>query len=141
MSIHILRHNVKSFAEKGQKRVEKGAKTALTSEGISVIMKCEILIITRGADAREQGAKSDAYSGLWAEGDKNPPKSNKITQRGVAQLVARDVWDVDAAGSNPVTPTKPDYFEPAKFNNGRVFLLHIKNWHVALIQSCVPFSL
>ena len=25
--------------------------------------------------------------------------------RGVAQLVARDVWDVDAAGSNPVTPT------------------------------------
>ena len=26
--------------------------------------------------------------------------------RGVAQLVARDVWDVDAAGSNPVTPTK-----------------------------------
>ena len=29
----------------------------------------------------------------------------KITHRGVAQLVARDVWDVDAAGSNPVTPT------------------------------------
>ena len=27
------------------------------------------------------------------------------TLRGVAQLVARDVWDVDAAGSNPVTPT------------------------------------
>ena len=27
------------------------------------------------------------------------------TYRGVAQLVARDVWDVDAAGSNPVTPT------------------------------------
>ena len=25
-------------------------------------------------------------------------------RRGVAQLVARDVWDVDAAGSNPVTP-------------------------------------
>ena len=24
--------------------------------------------------------------------------------RGVAQLVARDIWDVDAAGSNPVTP-------------------------------------
>ena len=29
-----------------------------------------------------------------------------FTHRGVAQLVARDVWDVDAAGSNPVTPTK-----------------------------------
>ena len=24
----------------------------------------------------------------------------------MAQMVARDVWDVDAAGSNPVTPTK-----------------------------------
>ena len=23
----------------------------------------------------------------------------------MAQLVARDIWDVDAAGSNPVTPT------------------------------------
>ena len=29
-----------------------------------------------------------------------------ISPRGVAQLVARDVWDVDAAGSNPVTPMK-----------------------------------
>lgn len=26
--------------------------------------------------------------------------------RGVAQLVARDIWDVEAAGSNPVTPTR-----------------------------------
>lgn len=26
--------------------------------------------------------------------------------RGVAQLVERDIWDVEAAGSNPVTPTK-----------------------------------
>ena len=28
--------------------------------------------------------------------------------RGVAQLVARDVRDVEAAGSNPVTPTKKE---------------------------------
>ena len=32
-------------------------------------------------------------------------KSNISTNRGVAQLVAREVWDFDAAGSNPVTPT------------------------------------
>ena len=31
--------------------------------------------------------------------------NNTVHSRGVAQLVARDVWDVDAAGSNPVTPT------------------------------------
>ena len=39
--------------------------------------------------------------------------------RGVAQLVARDIWDVEAAGSNPVTPTKTDESEPKKF--GLVF--------------------
>ena len=27
------------------------------------------------------------------------------SHRGVAQLVARDFWEVEAAGSNPVTPT------------------------------------
>ena len=31
--------------------------------------------------------------------------NDTVHSRGVAQLVARDVWDVDAAGSNPVTPT------------------------------------
>ena len=34
-----------------------------------------------------------------------------VYYRGVAQLVARDVWDVDAAGSNPVTPTKNRGFD------------------------------
>ena len=31
---------------------------------------------------------------------------NIFTNRGVAQLVAREVWDFDAVGSNPATPTK-----------------------------------
>ncbi len=35
-----------------------------------------------------------------------------MNYRGVAQLVARDIWDVEAAGSNPVTPTK-NYAEKA----------------------------
>ena len=33
-------------------------------------------------------------------------KTKKLNKnRGVAQLGARDIWDVEAAGSNPVTPT------------------------------------
>ena len=31
--------------------------------------------------------------------------TKKYILRGVAQLVARHIWDVDAAGSTPVTPT------------------------------------
>ena len=31
--------------------------------------------------------------------------------RGVAQLVAREVWDFDAVGSNPATPTKKRGFD------------------------------
>ena len=33
-------------------------------------------------------------------------KLNKQLFRGVAQLVARLLWEQDAAGSSPVTPTK-----------------------------------
>ena len=59
--------------------------------------------------------------------DGNWPK-NRIffTLRGVAQLVARDVWDVDAAGSNPVTPTKKRPFLRLKpLENGLFFgVLH-----------------
>ena len=40
---------------------------------------------------------------------KNTKYNNKVEKnnkfRGVAQLGARDIWDVEAAGSNPVTPT------------------------------------
>ena len=40
------------------------------------------------------------WSQIW------PPTRPQLNNyRGVAQLVARDIWDVDAAGSNPVTPT------------------------------------
>ena len=35
----------------------------------------------------------------------NKQEKLKITLRGVAQLGARDVWDVEVAGSIPVTPT------------------------------------
>ena len=34
--------------------------------------------------------------------------TKKYILRGVAQLVARHIWDVDAAGSTPVTPTKTE---------------------------------
>ena len=44
--------------------------------------------------------------------------------RGVAQLVARDIWDVEAAGSNPVTPIeKPHNCLQIKPLCGFVFLL------------------
>lgn len=36
---------------------------------------------------------------------------NIFTNRGVAQLVAREVWDFDAVGSNPATPTKKRGFD------------------------------
>lgn len=32
-----------------------------------------------------------------------------LVNRGVAQLVERDIWDVEAAGSRPVTPTNGWY--------------------------------
>ena len=34
-------------------------------------------------------------------------KNRRKEYRGVAQLVARHIWDVDAVGSNPATPTNP----------------------------------
>ena len=36
-------------------------------------------------------------------------------------MVARDIWDVEAAGSNPVTPTK----NPLRWMSQRIFLCHI----------------
>ena len=37
-----------------------------------------------------------------------------MSYRGVAQLVAREVWDFDAVGSNPATPTKKRGFDRMK---------------------------
>ena len=42
-----------------------------------------------------------------------------IKYRGVAQLVARDVWDVDAAGSNPVTPTNSGIHKAFEYQKSR----------------------
>ena len=45
--------------------------------------------------------------------------------RGVAQLVARLLWEQDAAGSNPVTPimSKPPYLRDFNVDTA-VFMLH-----------------
>lgn len=40
-----------------------------------------------------------------------------LSHRGVAQLVARDFWEVEAAGSNPVTPIHPPFY-------GGFFIFH-----------------
>ena len=42
-----------------------------------------------------------------------------LVNRGVAQLVARDVWDVDAAGSNPVTPTNSGIHKAFEYHKSR----------------------
>ena len=66
----------------------------------------------------------------------------------MAQLVARDVWDVDAAGSNPVTPTKIGFgkqfpkpfsfdFRTAKFkaddsfSSALAFFIIPTNWNLS----------
>ena len=53
--------------------------------------------------------------------------------RGVAQLVARDIWDVEAAGSNPVTPTNASgaNVPEAFFVNGRTKKCY--NYHIIQI--------
>ena len=32
-------------------------------------------------------------------------KKISLVNRGVAQLVERDIWDIEAVGSRPITPT------------------------------------
>ena len=49
---------------------------------------------------------------------KQKPK-NSIQNRGVAQLVAREVWDFDAVGSNPATPTKFGIHKAFEYHKSR----------------------
>ena len=56
---------------------------------------------------------------------KSNEKSNIFTLRGVAQLVAREVWDFDAVGSNPATPTKIGFGK--QFPKPLLCLLQTKN--------------
>lgn len=47
----------------------------------------------------------------------------------MAQLVAREVWDFDAVGSNPATPTKASCFideRPLSFVGGNQICLEVK---------------
>ncbi len=85
-------------------------------------MKLYFLKIQRGCVALKQGArrsmpKESGFATMFHEFSPNrgraeiaaaasrdiPPKFN--TYRGVAQLVARLLWEQDAAGSSPVTST------------------------------------
>jgi hypothetical protein len=53
---------------------------------------------------RELAAESPLTTGMTT--DRENFQKEKIEYPGVAQLVARVVWDHQAAGSNPVTRTK-----------------------------------
>ena len=60
----------------------------------------------KGAKRSGHGRNLASECALQISGTATGRASANFISRGVAQLVARDVWDVDAAGSNPVTPTK-----------------------------------
>ena len=58
----------------------------------------------------EQAISGTAKGGVAEDALASCEKTNKKQNilRGVAQLVARLLWEQDAAGSSPVTPTKKD---------------------------------
>ena len=73
----------------------------------------------------------------------DPYGKNFIINRGVAQLVARDIWDVEAAGSNPVTPTSGRLPHPIRphFDVGAIFMPEMTNpqsHNIALKNSSQP---
>ena len=51
------------------------------------------------------------------------PPGDIVYHRGVAQLVARVLWEHDAAGSNPVTPTISSVHNRFKLWTLDIFLL------------------
>ena len=78
--------------------------------------------LVRRAPANRFG---NGRTGPTAEGIKQTSALNKY--RGVAQLVARLLWEQDAAGSNPVTPTSRSVLTALKssycFENGSSLML------------------
>ena len=57
------------------------------------------------ADRDQFIAVSGGYKGILGKSISKELEEKLNKNRGVAQLGARDIWDVEAAGSNPVTPT------------------------------------
>ncbi len=59
------------------------------------------------------------------------------SRRGVAQLVARCVWDAEVRGSSPRTPTPSDYFLESEFSH----LLNLKKFTTLVSRALLQLGL